>query len=144
MADRCQNANLLAARLQSCILYNQSGRAPRPLALQRAGAVTTGKYQNRENVIAQLILCIRQVGKRKIGATTQICLLPGSNPLIDTTKAAGRPALWRWRERARSQQENVQIVKMYIAQLLPCSRQVGKGQIGAKTPIYWLPGFNPQ
>jgi len=114
------------------------------LALQRAGAVTTGKYQNRENVIAQLILCIRQVGKRKIGATTQICLLPGSNPLIDTNKAAGRPALWRWRERARSQQENVQIVKMYIAQLLPCSRQVGKGQIGAKTPIYWLPGFNPQ
>jgi len=114
------------------------------LALQRAGAVAKGKCPNRENVIAQLILCIRQVGKGKIGATTPIYSLPGSNPVIYTTKAAGRPALWRWRERARSQQENVQIVKMYIAQLLPCSRQVGKGQTGAKTPIYWLPGFNPQ
>ena len=31
------------------------------LGQERAGAVTTGKCPNRENVIAQLIPCIRQV-----------------------------------------------------------------------------------
>ena len=61
------------------------------MALERAGAVAKGKCPNRENVIAQLILCIRQVGKGKIGATTPIYSLPGSNPVIDTTKAAGAP-----------------------------------------------------
>ena len=44
--------------------------AARPFALERAGAVAKGKCPNRENVIAQLIPCIRQVGKGQIGAKT--------------------------------------------------------------------------
>ena len=40
------------------------------MALERAGAVASGKNPNRENVIPPLIPCIRQVGKRQIGAKT--------------------------------------------------------------------------
>ena len=48
------------------------------MALQRAGAVTIGQSPNRENVIAQLILCIREVsgkpekcGEERAGAVAK-------------------------------------------------------------------------
>ena len=100
--------------------------APRPLALERADAVATGNGPNRENVIAQLIPCIRQVRKGQIGAKTPIA----PRPLA--LERAGAVATGKCPNR-----ENV------IAQLVLCIRQVVKGQIGATTQICLLPGSNP-
>ena len=52
------------------------------MALQRAGAVTIGQSPNRENVIAQLIPCIRQVsGKvKKCGEERAGAVATGKSP----------------------------------------------------------------